>query len=108
MRRRRGAGGFLPAALVAEQGGLFLDARDGDPEVLAGLKSERAAREIPDHVGDLGVLNRMAFDCAGETRLEIVRQKLQRADTVPAECREKAECVGALQFLPDDLEDRKS
>ncbi len=62
MGRGRGAGGFQPAALMAQERGLLLRTGHRDPEIVIPIEPERRARQIGQHGLDRAVIQRNAMD----------------------------------------------
>ena len=97
MRCSGGHRGFVPFLVLAQESGLFLRARDGDTKILIIAHAERGSGEVVDDGGDLIIGDGVTIGGTGSAGIDAVREELQRADAVVAECGQQAVGVRATR-----------
>ncbi|MCR5879664.1 hypothetical protein LRS04_15975 [Phenylobacterium sp. J367] len=95
MGRGRRAQRTHPSAVVTQQRRLLLGAGHGDAELLLGVDTERATREIGEHGLDLFVAERHALRRLQRVHCFAGRQKLHRPHAVASDLLQEAERVHA-------------
>ena len=82
---------------MLQQGGLFLDSGDRNPEVPVPVHTERVGDQVSQHVSDIGFRNRGPFHRPNLPRFQAVRQELERTNAVTAQGSQQAHGIDTFR-----------